>query len=95
MPLQQLAKFLKVVECGSINKAAVQLSISQQALRASVESLERKLGFPLFKRTHHGVTLTSRGERIAGDVRKIIAISSEWDKLDSWDGQAKSRSAWP
>ena len=89
MPLRQLSNFLTVAECGSINKAAAQLSITHQALRASMESLEKKLGCALFKRTHRGITLTPRGEKIAGDVRKIIAIASDWDKLDTWDGQTE------
>ena len=58
MVFQQLHYFIAVAECGSINGAAERLFISQQSLRASINSLEQKLGFALFYRSAKGMRLT-------------------------------------
>ena len=57
MMFQQLRYLIAVAECGSINQAAERLFISQQSLRASIKSLEQKLGFALFNRSAKGMRL--------------------------------------
>lgn len=81
MPLRQFEWFLKVVECKSINRAAQSLFISQQSLRASVDSLEQKMGFPLLVRNRSGVFLTPQGEAVIDDIRQIVALSHRWRKI--------------
>lgn len=78
MIFQQLQNFVTVAECGSINRAAERLFISQQALRSSINSLEEKLGFPLFTRSSRGARLTEQGQAILEDVRQILSIADGW-----------------
>lgn len=70
-----------VAECGSINQAAERLFISQQSLRASMNSLEEKLGFSLFYRSFKGVKLTEAGIAVLKDAREILAIAAEWERF--------------
>lgn len=75
---QQLRYFLCVAECGSINRAAERLFVSQQALRSSINSLEEKLGFALFTRSPKGMQLTEAGWTVLSDVKNILSISDRW-----------------
>lgn len=72
MLFQQLYNFIMVAECGSINRAAERLFMSQQSLRASINSLENKLGFTLFSRSVHGMTLTEEGQVVFKDAKKLL-----------------------
>lgn len=79
MPFRQLTHFLTVAECSSINQAAQKLDISQQSLRASLNSLENKLGFTLFLRSSSGVELSPEGKAILEDVRGIVNTVTRWN----------------
>ena len=83
MVFQQLQNFVTVAECGSINRAAERLFISQQSLRFSINSLEQKLGFPLFLRSSKGMELTEEGQAVLSDVRKILALAEGWQQYSS------------
>ena len=62
MKNEQLRNFIKVVDCGSINKAAEQLYVSQPSLSRSIHSLEEEMGKELVIRSNRGVTLTPNRE---------------------------------
>lgn len=70
---------MEIVDCGSFYKAAYRLFISPQALRASMNSLEKNLGFKLFVRTSSGVDLTPEGAAIVQDMRTILTIEKKWE----------------
>ena len=76
---QPLINILEVAKCGSINKAAERLFISQQALRMAITSTEKGLGFKIFNRTNKGVTLTEKGECLVRDIQKLLEITQRWD----------------
>ncbi len=80
---QQLHYFTVVAECGSMNQAAQRLFISQQSLRSSMNSLEERLGFPLFHRSSKGVQLTEAGLAILKDARQILATAAGWEQFAS------------
>lgn len=80
MIFQKLQNFVTVAECGSINRAAERLFISQQALRSSINSLERQLGFALFSRSSQGARLTEQGQAILEDVRQILSLAEGWQR---------------
>lgn len=61
MDLRLLEHFLRVAELGSLNRAALELGLSQPVLSRSISQLERDVGRPLVRRTHTGVTLTEAG----------------------------------
>lgn len=74
MSLKQFEYLISVVECSSISKAADKLRISPQALRASINTLEKNLGFPFFHRSQNGVRLTDRGAAALDGVHRLIDI---------------------
>ena len=61
----------------SFSKAASVLFISPAALIQQINLLERDLGFPLFNRTNHGVTLTENGVHFLTSAKKIISLYEE------------------
>lgn len=48
MKKDQLKNFVEVADCGSINKAAEKLYISQPSLSRSIHALEEEMGRKLF-----------------------------------------------
>ena len=61
MRIEQLEYIVKIAQCGSINKAAQDLYLSQSNLSQSIKSLENEVGKKIFKRTSKGVELTKFG----------------------------------
>ena len=71
MTLQQIYYVLTVSECGSMNRAAEKLYISQPTLTSTIHSLENELGIKLFNRTNQGVILTNEGKDFLLQARQI------------------------
>ncbi len=71
MTLQQIKYVLGIAQCGSFNKAAEKLYISQPSLTSSIHELERELGFSVFKRTSRGTVATEWGENFISDAKKL------------------------
>lgn len=61
MELRQLRYFVKVVELGSISRAALDLNLVQSALSQQISRLEGELCTRLLQRTPQGVTPTEAG----------------------------------
>ncbi|MBQ2403895.1 MAG: LysR family transcriptional regulator, partial [Lachnospiraceae bacterium] len=80
MQIKQLEYLVKIVENGSISKAAEQLYITQPNLTKAVSSLEKEYGIRLFNRRARGVELTAEGKEFMRYARKVIAAA---DALDS------------
>jgi DNA-binding transcriptional LysR family regulator len=59
--LHDVHVFLTVVQCGSMAKAAQQLSVTQPAISKSVADLESALGVRLLDRGPQGVAPTEYG----------------------------------
>lgn len=81
MRLEYLRYFVEVALSHSINKAAKNLYISQPALTAAIQSLEKELGFALLNRSPNGVVLTPNGKKIFADACHIIETIDSWDCL--------------
>jgi len=62
MELRQLRYFVRIVELGSMTRAAADLFIAQPALSQQLASLEHELGVRLLSRSYRGVTPTEQGE---------------------------------
>ncbi|MGI5932936.1 MAG: LysR family transcriptional regulator [Eubacterium sp.] len=71
MTLQQMHYALTIAECGSMNKAAEKLFLSQPALTNTMRSLEEEIGINIFLRSKRGVTPTSEGEEFLAYVRQL------------------------
>lgn len=72
MNISKFETFLKVVELGSLTKAAEQLGYTQSAVSHIISGLEEDFGFSLLTRSRSGVKLTSDGERILPAIRTIL-----------------------
>lgn len=57
----QIQAFLEVARTGNVTRAAESLYVTQPALTARIQALERELGETLFVRTGRGVRLTDAG----------------------------------
>lgn len=61
MTLQQIKYALAVARCGSMNKAADELFITQSTLSSAIRELEIEAGITIFLRTGKGVSVTPDG----------------------------------
>jgi len=68
-----LSYFLRVVELGSINRAAENLNISQPTLSRALRLLETAVGQQLLVRTPQGVHVTHSGELMSELCKPIVA----------------------
>jgi DNA-binding transcriptional LysR family regulator len=74
MELRQLERFLAVVEAGSLAGAARQLQLTQQAVSASLQTLETDIGLRLLDRQPGGTTrLTEFGRALLPHARAQLA----------------------
>lgn len=77
MTLQQMQYVISIAEYGSINKAAEALFVSQPSLTASLQSLEKEIGFAVFNRNGKGVTLTDEGSVLMPYLLKVCDQNRE------------------
>ncbi|MFJ6213381.1 LysR family transcriptional regulator [Streptomyces sp. NPDC092296] len=73
MELRHLEYFVAVAEEQHFTRAAQRLMVSQSGLSASIRSLERELGAPLFMRTTRSVELTGAGRALLVDAVRALA----------------------
>ena len=71
MDLKQIEWFVRIVECGSMTRAAMELDVAQPALSRQIRNLERELGQPLLTRTGRGVRVTEAGRVLLDHGRGI------------------------
>lgn len=72
MNLKQMEYFVRVIEAGSISRAAVLVNIAQPALSRQIHKLEQELGVQLLRRNGRGITATEHGERLLNECRGIL-----------------------
>lgn len=70
--LESLRLLVLVGRSGSLNRAAVELGISQPAASKRMSALERKLGVTLVERSTHGSVLTAAGRVVAEWTQRIV-----------------------
>ena len=72
MNLAQLFYFVQAVACGSINRAAQKLFISQSALSQAVTNFEKEIGGSLLRRSRKGVEPTLLGHQLYLEASELI-----------------------
>jgi DNA-binding transcriptional LysR family regulator len=75
--------FLKVIELGSLTRAAEALGCTQSGVSHTINSLEEELGFTLLIRSRAGVQLTAEGERVLPAMRSILNGFSQLEQIVS------------
>ena len=86
--LEDMAMFVRIVEAGSITKAAEQLNIAKSAVSRRLKDLETRLGSQLISRTTRQSNLTQAGEQY---YQKVNNILSEVDALNEEASGAPTR----
>lgn len=66
MNLDHIRTFLEIASCGSFNRAARTLNVTQSTVSARIKSLEDHLGRSLFTRAHSGIEMTEAGRQFRG-----------------------------
>lgn len=72
MDLKHLQSFIRIVEFGSLTRAAATLNVSQSLLSRQVRQLEIELGTHLLQRNGRGVTATDAGRQLLEHGRGIL-----------------------
>lgn len=86
MRLYQLEYFIKIVECGSITRAAQELYLSQPSLTKAIASLEAEYDLKLFSRTSKGLRLTPKGRDFLEYARGVVESCHAMEKTFSKKG---------
>ena len=77
--LSALDVLLTVAQAGSLNAAAPQLGVSQQAVSARITAVEAQTGVRLFTRSRSGSTLTPEGTVMAEWASRVMDAAHELD----------------
>lgn len=73
MNINFLEYLIEISNCGSINKAAQNLFLSQPNLSTIVKTVEKEVGYKIFKRFNRGITLTDEGEMFIKHAKNIVS----------------------
>ena len=72
MTFQQLTYVVEISKCGSINKAANKLFLSQSGISTAIRELEEELGIQFFVRSNRGVEFTPDGREFLGYAASLL-----------------------
>ncbi|MFC0602118.1 LysR family transcriptional regulator [Streptomyces palmae] len=75
MDLEAVRTVVAVAEAGQFQKAAADLSITQQAVSKRIAALERALGVRLFTRVPRGVEPTIDGQAFLPHARELLRVA--------------------
>lgn len=73
--LEAVRTFVAVAEAGQFQKAATDLSITQQAVSKRIATLEHTLGVRLFTRAPRGAELTIDGQAFLPHARELLRVA--------------------
>ncbi|WP_298858296.1 LysR family transcriptional regulator [uncultured Sulfitobacter sp.] len=85
----QLIAMLAVIDCGTFDRAAVRLNLSQSTVTKRIQELEASMGFLVFDRSKRQAILTHQGEQFAALSRETVA---SFANLSSFNSGMKARS---
>jgi len=84
--LEEMQNFVRIVESGSISKAAEQLGVAKSGVSRRLVELEKRLGTLLLNRTTRRSSLTEAGQtyyegamKLLGDVSELDAMATDSD----------------
>lgn len=88
MKLEHLEYFTAIARCGSINRAARQLYVSQPHLSRIIKDIEEEAGVALLERRRQGVVLTPEGEVYLQHAQRIL---EDMARLNAFGKQRKTQ----
>jgi DNA-binding transcriptional LysR family regulator len=84
---EEIETFVRVVEAGSITKAAQQLNIAKSAVSRRLKELEARLGVQLMTRTTRKLTLTDTGETL---YKRFVVVLADWTESEAAASDAQA-----
>lgn len=81
MSLKKYEAFVKIVDLGSLTRAAQALGYTQSGVSHMISALEEEFGFLLLKRNRSGVRLTVEGERVLAAIRSILNSNEQLTQI--------------
>ena len=90
MTFQQLTYVVEISKCGSINKAAHKLFLSQSGISTAVRELEEELGIRFFDRSNRGVEFTPEGKEFLGYA---VSLLEQKQRIERLYGEARTTAA--
>ena len=81
MTFQQLTYVVEISKCGSINKAAHKLVLSQSGISSAVRELEEELGIQFFVRSNRGVEFTPEGKEFLSYAVSLLEQKQRIERL--------------
>lgn len=90
MTFQQLTYVVEISKCGSINKAAHQLFLSQSGISSAVRELEEELGIQFFVRSNRGVEFTPDGKEF---LSYAVSLLEQKQRIESLYGETRDAAA--
>lgn len=78
----QLAAMLAIVDCGTFDRAARRLNLTQSTITKRIQELEASLAFDLFDRTKRQAVLTPIGEQFVERARTAV---SDFEQLSRFN----------
>lgn len=81
LDLHQLQVFIAAAELLNFSKAGVRLHLSQPSVTQHIQNLESQLGYPLFNRKSHQLTLTEYGLSLLPLARRLVITSLRTEEM--------------
>ncbi len=78
---EDMKAFIRIVDAGSITKAAEQLNIAKSALSKKLSTIENKLGLTLINRTTRTLAITDNGKAYYQQCLRIIDDVMEMESV--------------
>lgn len=75
--MEEMETFVRIVEAGSITRAAEQLGVVKSAVSRRLNDLEKRLGVQLLARTTRTSSLTEAGQRYFARAQNVLAEITE------------------
>jgi DNA-binding transcriptional LysR family regulator len=72
--IENIEAFVYVIHCGSFNKAAEALYLSQPSVTARIKSLEQELGCKLFDRMGKQIQISEDGKRFLPYAQQLLLV---------------------
>src|SRR5438874_704146 len=78
MDLRLLRVFRRVVECGGISAAELELNIGTSTISRHMKDLETRLGLTLCRRGRGGFSLTPEGQKVYEETLTMLAALDQF-----------------
>ena len=83
MSIKKYEAFVKIVEVGSLTRAAEELGYTQSGVSHMISALEEDFGFVLLRRSRAGVQLTDEGRRVLPSIRGLLTYHEQLSQVVS------------